>query len=607
MRTRGRADAGPPIFDAPLPHRMRSRSLRSIISTAVLVIATVAAGQSRSTCLFSETFTGTDLPTGWSADPAQVTVVNGGQTTASWIVGDATQAQAGGYFPVPDDPAGNTFAMVNDDAAPCDCDMDSVSLASPLIDLTGLSHPALRYRVFHDGLPANGRAFVEASQDGSTWTLIEAIPARPNSWQERAISLDAFAGSSMHLRFRYSDAGDWGSGLAIDDVCLFDRTAHDVAIEHTWLGDASVNAFNTTARSLGYTFLPIDQQTGALLSFSIRNVGSDTMHVNTAHVVLSLNGNEVSATDPSFDLVLPPLKDTTLAMHVDTDLPDTGTATITATLNTSETDDTPEDNTGSRSYWITGPQHLGHMMGIDTDVPDGSVGTAAQAYSAGCRFETVASVAEVTGISVRFAGGTVPGAAVTALLTDGALNVLATSESHTITQGDIDLSYNGGLVYLPLTEPLALDQDRDLLALVQAGADTPAVRIATAGIVPLGSAWQVLTAGSTIHYPLRAPIVRLNLSMPAVGVNGQQVSADGPRACPVPATDEVVIGPLPGRTVSSMVGLSDALGRSFRVPARREGGPDRVRLDLTGLPNGTYVARLTDRNGAHAVRFVIAR
>lgn len=583
---------------------MRSHSLRGFIFTAVLAIATVTTGQSRTTCIFSEGFSSTGLPAGWSADPAEVIVIGNGQTTPSWTVGDATQAQAGGYFPVPDDPAGNTFAMVNDDAAPCDCGMDSVSLVSPPIDLSGLSHPALLYSVFHDGLPANGRASVEASLDGSTWTLLEEIPARPNAWQQRAVTLDAYVGTSVHVRFRYADGGDWGSGLAIDNVCMFDRTAHDVGIAQALLGDATIAPFNTVDRSLGYTFMPIDQQTGAGASLGIRNVGSDTMHINAAHVILYLSGNELVSTDIALGFALAPLADTLLALHVDTDAPDTGSVTIAATLVTQETDDAPEDNSAWLSYRITGQQHLGHMMGIDGDEPDGSIGTQAQAYSAGCRFETVASAAQITGISVRFAGGTVPGAQVTALVTDGALNVLGTSASHTITQADIDLSYNGGLVYIPLTEPLPLDQDRDLLALVQAAADTPSVRLATSGVVPLGSAWKVITSTSTISYPLRAPVVRLNLNAPAVGIAERYAGAEL-RAWPDPATDGIHIGPFPGMSGVPFVMLTDALGHSFRVTAKRDA--DRLLLDLTGLPSGAYVAWTNDRSGAHAVRFLIAR
>lgn len=508
---------------------------------------------------------------------------------------------------MPDEPLGNTFAMANDDAAPCDCGMDSTSLISPVIDLSGASHPALSFRVYHDGRPANGRAFAEASSDGSNWTLLREIPARPDEWQELALGLDAFAGTSVRVRFRYDDAGDWGSGLAIDDVCVFDRPQHDLVVLEHYLGDPSISPFNTSVRSQGYTFLPMEQQNGLVVSLRVRNAGYDTMHIASIQGSIQLDGSAVGSVDIALGSVIPPLSDSLITVDTGWNSAAPGAVTIGLSIVPVETDEFPEDDSTSLAFQVTGPLDQGNMMGVDTDMPETVVGGANEAYSAGCRFETIAGSGQVTGISVRFGGGTEPGATVRALLADAELNVLASSGTHVITSEDIDLSFNGGLVYIPLDQALPLDEDRDVLALLRADADTATVTLAAGGVVSLGTAWKVQADGLSVSYPLRAPIVRLNLSEPAVGLPVVNAAQDTPQAWPNPATDHVWIGPWMTDARTGSITLIDALGRVSIVPVSSSAGTDRVKLDVAGLPNGPYVAR-AERHGVwRCVRFVIAR
>ena len=94
---------------------------------------------------------GPDLPADWGNTDV-VTDVDGslgGELTPAFIVGDASDANSGGYWPVPDFP-GNTFAQANDDGDPCDCDMILVELTTPEMDFSAAVNPALSFDLFHD-------------------------------------------------------------------------------------------------------------------------------------------------------------------------------------------------------------------------------------------------------------------------------------------------------------------------------------------------------------------------------------------------------------------------------------------------------------------------
>ncbi len=232
---------------------MRSQTIRRLgLGMAAWAMAvTVAHAQARAeACFFSADFEEADPLTGWEIGPAverrTPEGVGLGEFVPAWTLGNADEADAAGYFAVPDSPIGNRFAMANDAAAPCNCDLNDVALTSPLIDLSGRTGVALECRVFHDGIFGSGPAVIEYSMLDGQWLALDTIPTVDGQWQRLFIDLGAADGSpTFRLRIRWSDGGVWVGGFAIDDVCLRERRSHDLVVVRGQLGSQSASAFET--------------------------------------------------------------------------------------------------------------------------------------------------------------------------------------------------------------------------------------------------------------------------------------------------------------------------------------------------------------------------
>ena len=565
--------------------------------------------QSRALCLYSESFPAGGLPPGWVGLPAEVERLdadgNGtGAFVAPWQVGDALHANASGYFPVPDEPVGNTFAMANDDAAPCDCDMNDLSLFSPFFDLTAATAPAVSYRVYHDGRPFNGQASIWASPDGNSWNQLEEIPAALGIWQQRTADLEAFAGGTVQLRLRYSDAGQWASGVGLDDLCVFERVANDIALTQTWLGDVTASPFNTSVRSLGYSRMPFEQQTPLQLSARIRNNGTSTAVMVRIHADISVGGDPPTTITTTVAETLAPLQDTLVTWDTGFMADGPGAITITLTAEALSADEEPSDNSAALGYVVTSAGEGNNAMALDNDLASSVCGTDS-GFSAGCRYELIGDGSVVQGISVRFGAGTAPGSHVHALLMDATLNLLSSSASHTVSDEDLALSFSGGSVYIPLDSAYAATVNQDVLALIRCLPDSGALRVASGGAVPEGGAFVIDAESFLISYPGTAPIVRLHFSEPVTGLSGDQTGyANELVLSPNPATDGATIRfGQPLQSPMTMV-VCDVRGRAMASrtlpPATRA-----TWLDISGWPSGIYMVRVSGPGAVWGARLVV--
>lgn len=573
-----------------------------------LTVAFVHA-QSRATCVYSESFQGGGFPADWVGLPAQVERLdadgNGtGEFTAPWQVGNAAQANATGYFPVPDEPEGNTFVMANDDAPPCDCAMDDLSLFSPFYDLSGTIAPALSYRVYHDGRPFNGQARLEASTNGVEWETIEEIPEVLGAWQQRVVDLVGFSSGSVQLRFRYDDGGNWASGIAVDDVCVFARLQDDIALSGAWLGDATESAFNTSARSLGYSRMPLEQQEPLRLSARIRNNGLITATaVRIEATITADSGTEVYTA--TVCETLDPLEDTLVSWNTGFLASEAGNVTIALVAAAFAPDGDTSDNAAALAYTVTSTEEGNNTMALDNDLASAVCGTDS-GFSAGCRYEMLGSASTVHGISVRFGTGTQPGSRVHALLMDASLNLLSSSASHTVNDEDLSLSFSGGSVYIPLDSSVAITGPQDVIALVRCLPDSGALRVACGGAVFQGAAF-VIDAGSfLISYPGTAPIVRIHLVDAVTGLSdGQTGHPSGLIISPNPAQEQsqlVFPNPFPGTwTLDIFDGQNRLVAHHAHLPQQQ----DRITLALGGWPVGTYILRAIGPNTVISARLVI--
>jgi hypothetical protein len=195
-------------------------SMKNLLLCGSLLFAGSAFSQ-----VLSEDFEGLSggLPAGW----VSASTTSG---AGDFYTGDAAAANAGGYWPVP---ATNDFAQANDDV--CNCNMSNVTLTTPSMNFTGLSGVSVSYD-FVDDLTYGGNPHqVAVSTDGgTTWSTIYTMAAGAASinWQSNLVPLGAATNnaSNVKVRWTYNDAGAWATGLAIDNVEVFEPFANDAQL-----------------------------------------------------------------------------------------------------------------------------------------------------------------------------------------------------------------------------------------------------------------------------------------------------------------------------------------------------------------------------------------
>lgn len=581
---------------------------RSMLGSIFSVIIALAHAQSRAICVYSEAFQGGSVPSDWIGLPAQVERLDGdgngtGAFTAPWQVGNAAQANAAGYFPVPDEPQGNAFVMANDDAAPCDCAMDDVSLFSPFYDLSGTIAPSVSYRVYHDGRPFNGQARVDASTNGVDWETIDDIPEVLGAWQQRVVDLGGFSSGSVQLRFRYDDGGNWASGIAVDDVCVFARLQDDIALTGAWLGDVTESVFNTSSRSLGYSRMPLEQQEPLRLSARIRNNGLAMATAVRVDASITTDAGTQVYTSTVCE-TLDPLQDTLVSWDTGFLAGGAGTVTIALVAAAFNPDEETSDNAAALAYTVTSTAEGNNTLALDNDLASTACGTDS-GFSAGCRYEMLGNTSTVHGISVRFAEGTTTGSRVHALLMDASFNLLSSSASHTVTEEDLGLSFSGGSVYLPLDSTVTINEPQDVIALVRCLPDSGSLRVACGGAVPQGSVFVIDAQSFLITYPGTAPIVRIHLMDAVTGLSDDHTGyPTGLSLSPNPAHDRTTVR-LPATALAPvLLEVIDAHGRRIHVQAVAS-GTSAIALDTGGWLTGMYLVRIAGPGFAHSARMIV--
>lgn len=551
-------------------------------------------------CFFAEDFSA-GLPAGWDIGPeVERQTGNGlglGEFVPAWAVGNAAEANANGFFPVPDVPANERFAMANDDAAPCNCAMADVALTTPVIDLSGRTRVALQCRVFNPGTLGAGDATIEASTDGSTWIPLATIDAVSDRWQEVFTDLSAYDGEAfLRLRFRWSDGGAWASGFAVDDVCLRERHATDLAVVRAHTHDASADAFQPGDQRLRYSRIPLEQIAPMTVSAAVRNLGASPMS-GTVTAEFLLNGTTayISAAQDVGTLTVG--HDTLIVIVTDWNPDQTGTVEVRLVVAAAGTDGDPTDNTASATLRITGDGWDGDYFSMAADEGDGQgqVG-GSEPFIAAVRLETLAG-GTAHGITAGITAASTAGSVLRAVLFDANLAVVDTSVRHILTQADLDSAALGQFLYLPFAHTPVLGAGDHFVGiqLLQDEVDGP-VHVATSGHRPAGA--DILMTGTTfdVTHLSATPMVRLHLGGYGVGVPEVGEPAHPYLAFhPVPTTGPLQCNVTIGSPGKGQWRILDMVGREMR---RWETGPlpagaRQVDLDIGDMPAGVYVIELT--------------
>ena len=215
----------------------------------------------------------------------------------NWSYGDASTL-ASQYFNTPEHTA---FMAINDDALG-NAVNDYVSLAySESIDLSASTSAFVSFAAFFldsDWYGADETAKVYISNDaGATWTEIYDVTGDENGWQNIIVDISAYAGEMIHVGFEYSDANEWNSGFAFDDVVVDNVNpglAVDLRTNTNWFSIPSNLVSPVSQQDVFYPMsdfqnIGIEDQPGVVLSVNIddasgANVFSDDIEFGTLEV-----------------------------------------------------------------------------------------------------------------------------------------------------------------------------------------------------------------------------------------------------------------------------------------------------------------------------------
>lgn len=148
---------------------------------------------------------------GWtqdSGDDLDWTVRSG--TTPSNNTGPSSAIQGSNYIYV--EASGNGTGYPNKRA----------SITSPCFDLNGIASASFNFQYHMFGATDMGTIDLEISNDeGVSWTSIWSQSGNQgNQWNSQSVSLDAYVGGGIQLRFNRFVGGTWQADIAIDDVAI---------------------------------------------------------------------------------------------------------------------------------------------------------------------------------------------------------------------------------------------------------------------------------------------------------------------------------------------------------------------------------------------------
>ena len=564
---------------------------------------------------FSATFDDGQWPPAFDPGPDVERIGPDGEGTGefvpAWRIGTATEANAGGFFPVPDIPVDGRFAMVNDDAPPCDCDLRDARLTFNAPSFVGRKNVALECRVFHEKVLGGGDAMVEVSAGNGPWVPIATVPVLIGEWLPLVVNLSAFDGlDDIRIRFRWSDNGNWSGGFAVDDITLRERHGTDLSVERVFAHDPLADLFRPGDQTLGHTMLPLEQAGPLTVAAELMNRGTTLLDGITLSVSVSLDGDEQVVRDTLLTGTLSPGQRTTVVLPTYWSPSSTGSLTVTFSVDVAAHDEDPSNNTGETSMHITGPGwDDGHgAMARDLGHVQGSIG-GDRAYIAANRMEFIAPGSVVRGISAHITSNSAPGEEVRAILMDANLAFVDTSVRHTLTQEDLDRAWNGESLYLPMTGIPVLPAGDYFAGIQRLEGGSGSVFVGLSGNSPIGAALLMRGVNFDVEYLHGTPMVRLYLDELPVsihdvpGTNGSQGLAVHPNPLEGSGTLSFTLE-RPSRTTWR---LMDATGRVAQqgdfggLPAGRH----RITWDTGRLPAGTYLMEVHGDGHRRCTRVIV--
>lgn len=171
------------------------------------------------------------LGNGWT------NIANGSQDDIDWRV-DANGTPSQGTGPA-NDHTGNNGNYIYLEASN-GCTGQEAILVSPCIDLTTAIVPQFSFWYHMNGTDV-GELHVDI-YDGVRWIndAFAVSGSQGNNWIQGVISLQAYVGDVINVRFRGITGDDWSSDIALDDIDVSEVTAAPVAVFQTSVSNSCI-------------------------------------------------------------------------------------------------------------------------------------------------------------------------------------------------------------------------------------------------------------------------------------------------------------------------------------------------------------------------------
>ncbi len=453
------------------------------------------------------------LPAGWVTNDVEQLDASGnplGTFVAGFVSGDASAANNGGFFPVPDI-AGNTFAYANDDGPPCDCDMIDVYLQTPVMDFSTVENAAVTFNAFQDGNFGSGDWTVQASINGVDWvtefTSSAADDGSPE-WKEVVVTLFDYDGEAeVWLRFQWSDASAWATGFAVDNIVVDQILDDNLSLQEVFSADPNNPDLENVV--IEYSQVPLEQTVSMWLGAAVSNNGINPQSNIIVSAEIFSNGvsQGVFESDPLASLEF--LETDSIFFDSGFTPSELGEVEVQMSVSSDNPDQNPDNNSGVESFLVTE-----NIYARDQNSLTLFQSNATNEFRSANLYEMPVGGTTVYGLAVAFGAGitdpTQPGTICEIELWNAALDDILANAEYEIEEDDINESGGASFAVIPFEDPYEVEAGEVVMGTVHhfGGSPEENVRIGLSGqSIPQTSFFQ--DEAGTWFFTLNTPMVRL--------------------------------------------------------------------------------------------------
>jgi len=182
---------------------------------AVALILSAVLGTSAQTTIYSQNFSGANLPAGWqSIDNA---------TGGKWARKTSAHSFASST-------ASNGFYIFDSDAAGDDGKAEDADLITAAINCSSSNFVALQFEQYFQQFQSS-EGTVSVSTDGQTWNTVYTVNTTSDNPEVVIVNISSFAANQATVYLKFNYIGNYDYWWAIDDIKLFEPPAYDISIE----------------------------------------------------------------------------------------------------------------------------------------------------------------------------------------------------------------------------------------------------------------------------------------------------------------------------------------------------------------------------------------